>query len=304
MKNIGLKIFGAAIIAAVCFGFAFYGFLAAKPKKATFPPEIKIMSFNMRFANTTEQNPENNWDNRKEYFISVLRKYDADIIGFQEATGRQNDFIASQAGDVYDHFEVYRTIDPDSQLYPILRLSDESSSVFYRKDRFTPLETSCFWLSETPGVLSRGWDAAAYRICTKIVFLDNATGKKFTYYNAHFDHKGTVAREESAKLICSKVLTKGEPAIVTGDMNIKEGSSYYDILLSGNLIDAKFVAPDSDTGRTAQEWNASVTAGLPIDYILVTADFEVFSYKILRDVNAKGNPPSDHFPILSVIKQK
>ena len=42
----------------------------------------------------------------------------------------------------------------------------EHSAIFYRTDKFDVIEKGDFWLSETPDVPSKGWDAVLPRICS------------------------------------------------------------------------------------------------------------------------------------------
>ena len=62
-----------------------------------------------------------------------------------------------------------------------------------------------FWLSESPEMASRGWDAALNRIVTWVHLQDRKSGKEFFHFNTHFDHKGREARENSARLILDKI---------------------------------------------------------------------------------------------------
>ena len=81
----------------------------------------------------------------------------------------------------------------------------ESSPIFYRKDRFTVLDSGTFWLSETPEVIGgKSWDAAI----TRIALGDSArlaVNQEFLHLNTHFDHRGEVARTNSAALIVARL---------------------------------------------------------------------------------------------------
>ncbi len=46
------------------------------------------------------------------------------------------------------------------------RMKGEYACIFYDSSRYEKVRDSTFWLSPTPDVISRGWDAAIKRGCT------------------------------------------------------------------------------------------------------------------------------------------
>ena len=77
----------------------------------------------------------------------------------------------------------------------------ELAPIIYQKKRFELLEEGTIWLSETPQIPSKGWDAALNRIVTWGKFKDKYTTKVFYFFNTHFDHRGVTAREEGARFL-------------------------------------------------------------------------------------------------------
>ena len=53
---------------------------------------IKIMTFNLRTANANDHN-EARWDKRAPRTIETIKKYFPDLIGTQETTDRQLNFL-------------------------------------------------------------------------------------------------------------------------------------------------------------------------------------------------------------------
>ena len=102
----------------------------------------------------------------------------------------------------------------------------EHSAIFYRTDKFDIVEKGDFWLSETPDVPSKGWDAVLPRICSWGHFKCKDTGFEFLFFNLHMDHIGKKARVESAFLVQEKMKELGRgknlPAILTGDFNVDQ----------------------------------------------------------------------------------
>jgi endonuclease/exonuclease/phosphatase family metal-dependent hydrolase len=184
----------------------------------------------------------------------------------------------------------------------------EFSAIFYRKARFKSLESSTFWLSETPNVPSKGWDAAFPRIVTWVRLRDIKTGKTFFHFNTHFDHRGERARQESAQLLLDRIReTAGNlPVVVTGDFNFTESSDGYQLLTGNNsdrfvLRDARYSSQHEHHGPTStfNEFKALVS-GKKIDYVFVKGSIRVIQHGVLSDT-WDGRFPSDHSPVLAEI---
>jgi len=249
---------------------------------------FRVMTFNIRLM-TYEENPENNWERRKELVLNTIKKYDADLIGFQEVMLPQYQYLQQNLTD-YGFYGVDRTG----------TVFSESAAIFYRKSRFEVISEETFWLSETPEIVSKGWDAGVQRTCTVIKFKDKLNGKELYHYNTHFDNQGELAREKSAELVLEKIKDLNN-VILSGDLNTREGSDVYNNLVSGTLKDSKYLAPEDNTdeGGTTQGFG-TFTRTIPIDFIMVTESyFKVTNYKIIRDTSEDGHYPSDHFPIFA-----
>ncbi len=147
------------------------------------------MTFNIRVDVPSDS--LNSWPYRKAKAASMIRFHQADIVGLQEALAGQLEDLAAGLPD-YDWFGVGRDDGHDQ---------GEFMAIFYLKKRFQVIKQSTFWLSETPQIPGKGWDAACNRIVTWGEFKDNITGKVFYHFNTHFDHMGEIARQESAKLL-------------------------------------------------------------------------------------------------------
>ena len=153
---------------------------------------LKIMTYNIRLDVASDG--ENAWPNRKDFFTSQIQFYAPDIFGVQEAMPNQVNDIAS-ALPSYTHVGIAREGEGKG----------ESSSIFYKKERFLVQQSNTFWLSETPDVISKGWDAAYNRVCTYALFKDLKTKKTFWVFNTHLDHIGEEARTKGLELILSKM---------------------------------------------------------------------------------------------------
>ena len=188
--------------------FFIFSFIFCLPSQA----QMEIMSYNVRFANETDG--ENSWSLRKDYITSQIQFYEPDIMGVQEAVLEQLEYFK-------DHLEGYEYVGVGRDDG---KTKGEFSAIFYDTQKLDLLKEDTFWLSETPEKVSVGWDAAMERVCTYALFKDKDSEKRFWVFNSHFDHIGEKAREESAKLILSKIEeinTEDLSVIFLGDLNLE-----------------------------------------------------------------------------------
>lgn len=248
----------------------------------------KVMTYNIRLDIASDG--ENRWDNRKEMLAKQVEFYEPDFLGVQEALPQQMQYLDSALVD-YNFIGVGRD-DGKSK--------GEHSAIFYKSKKFKVLQQSTFWLSETPAVPSKGWDAAYNRVCSYGLFENRDTKQKIWVFNTHFDHVGDVARVESAKLILQKIkeLNKENlPFIVMGDFNL-EPDAVPITVIKKELLDTRDVSEFvfGPTGTfNAFEFNKPVTKR--IDYIFIPkTGLEAKKYAILSD-SKDCRYPSDHLPV-------
>ena len=176
---------------------------------------LSVMTFNMRYDNP--EDGQNNWRFRRERIAGVIKAQEVDVLGTQELLSNQFDDLSGLLTG-YQGVGVGRLDGAESGEY---------CAVFFRKDRFTLLDSGTFWLSETPEVVgSLGWDGACERIATWVVLRDR-DGRELFFIDTHLDHVGQVARDEGVSLLMKRIetLSGGRPVILTGDFNSEPGSS-------------------------------------------------------------------------------
>ena len=251
------------------------------------------MSYNIRLD--LKSDGENWWEKRKDKVAALMNYYEADFIGMQEVLHQQLVYLKDSLYG-YDFIGVAR--DDGKQ-------AGEYSCIFFKKDKYTLIRQSTFWLSPTPDTPSKGWDAALNRVCTYGLFKNNKTKKTFWVFNTHFDHIGKTARLESAKLILKKIEelnTTNLPVVLIGDFNSKpEDDPSRAIMekMQNTRNISKVVHGNADT------WNAFKFNERPngcIDYIFVSPNkyLHVSKFATLTD-SYDMKYPSDHFPIMATL---
>lgn len=250
--------------------------------------DLSVMTYNIKLDYPKEG--ENSWTNRKPFLINQIKFYEPDVLGVQEAMPNQMKEMDSLLED-YSYVGVGRDDGKDSGEY---------SAIFYKKDNLKVLESSTFWLSETPQKVSMGWDAVCNRVCTYALFKNKRTKQKFWVFNTHFDHVGEIARKASAILLIQKIKelnTKNLPVILMGDFNLEPESENITYITT-HLKDSKEVSLSKPFGPsgTFNGFNFHEPVTRRIDYIFVSSKIKVNTHAVLSD-NWDCKYPSDHLPV-------
>jgi endonuclease/exonuclease/phosphatase family metal-dependent hydrolase len=258
--------------------------------------ELKVATFNLRYANKTDSG--NLWVDRAPLVAALIEFHDFDIFGTQEALKNQLDDITA----ALPAYAVYGLGRDDG------KEKGEFSAIFYKKNRFTVLKKGDFWLSETPEKPSLGWDATCCnRICSWLYLQDKKSNKKFYFFNAHFDHQGVKARQESSKLVLKKIaaIAGSQPVIFTGDLNGNQESDWYLALSNSDILKDTYkqVKKPYDINPSFNGFGTLLTRSGIIDHIFVSKHFVTKKWGILSD-NFHGKYPSDHFPVEAVVELK
>jgi endonuclease/exonuclease/phosphatase family metal-dependent hydrolase len=253
---------------------------------------VKVMTYNIRYA--TPNDGVNEWSKRASKVYDLIKKYDPDIIGVQEA-------LQSQLEDIVTNLPQYTYVGVGRDDG---KTAGEYSAILYRKNKFTITEQNTFWLSETPEVPgSKSWDAAITRIVTWGRFRDKKSSQEFMIINTHFDHKGKEARLESARFLKKKAadLSKGLPSVVMGDLNCKREDPPYSALMSTEGLALTDPAPANPPGTFCSFTVNSIPCN-PIDYIFHSSDWRSENYAVIQD-NDGTYYPSDHLPVMVTLKK-
>ncbi len=248
--------------------------------------EITAMSFNIR--NSGGDTDEHKWDNRKAACLSMINEIRPALIGMQEVRPDQKTYFEN---NLKDYIMIGLARDGKGA-------SSEYSSICFRSDIFTMKSNGTFWLSETPDLMSKGWDGACYRICTWAKFSIRSSGKEIFFFNTHLDHKGKEARKQGLLLIQEKIKKiAGDNAfvILTGDFNMKPGNDNITSFATYmNSLRDQFAGGKYYNAPTYNNWGASCSI---IDYIW-SLNANSTSYEVINGMYDGVSYISDHYPIM------
>jgi endonuclease/exonuclease/phosphatase family metal-dependent hydrolase len=254
---------------------------------------VRVMTFNVRYG--TAPDGDNRWELRRELLLRVIRDFDPDLLGVQEAVRGQVDVISAAL--------------PGHACVGIGRNADggnEYSAIFYRRTRFDLASADTFWLSDepqTPG--SHTWGNELPRVCTWVRLLDRTNATRLAYFNTHWDHQSQPARLASGKHMATRIAERtaaGEPVIVTGDFNAGEDNPAIAALTrDGKLLADTFrrLHPAERAAGTFHGFSG-VVGPAKIDGVFVSPEWQVDAADI---VHTHDGPryPSDHCPVTATV---
>lgn len=256
---------------------------------------LRLMTYNIRLDVASDG--ANAWPHRRQWVADQIRWLRPDIFGMQEVVPRQKaDLIADLPR--YRFFGEGR--DPKG--------AGEATPIAFDTQRFTFVEGGTFWLSPTPDISSKGWDAAHPRIVTWARLKFSGTRQGVLAVNTHWDHIGFKARRESAKQMLAWIgehVRRCERVVVFGDFNSELGSEPMKALTQGEvkLRDSRALSKSPPFGPvgTFNAFNPAPTEAKAIDHVLLGEGVEVERYAVFAQV-IEGRVPSDHYPVLVDLK--
>ena len=257
-------------------------------KKVSGPDTLSVISFNIRMGEGKDGT--NSWQYRCPATIYMLRDKQPDIFGLQEAYDYQVLFIQENMRD-YKNVGVGRE---DG------KHKGEHMSIFYNKKKVSLLKWGTFWLSDTPGKPSKGWDAACIRTATWALMKDKRSGRKFYYVNTHLDHVGKEAQKNGLALIVEKIKEMNPdnlPMVLTGDFNVVSSDP---VLSDLNRImkNARVSAERTDNLNSFNGWGKSSSI---IDYIYYSGFASCPKFETIQKKYGDFPFISDHYPIKAVL---
>jgi endonuclease/exonuclease/phosphatase family metal-dependent hydrolase len=256
------------------------------------PQSLRVMTYNIRLDLASDG--VNAWANRRQWVAAQVLWLRPDIFGMQEV-------LPNQKADLAAALPPYRLFgggrDDGKDL-------GEASPIGFDTRRFQFEDGGMFWLSPTPDVPSKGWDAAYPRIVTWVRLRIRGTRQVLLAINTHWDHIGVVARRQSSAQMVRWIAVNArccDQVLVFGDFNAGIDSVEMRGLTQGGqaLRDARAASKSAPFGPqgTFNEFKAAPTESRTIDHVMIDARIEVDRFAVFSQV-IEGRVPSDHYPVL------
>lgn len=250
--------------------------------------KINMISFNLRCCDDPNGN---SIAERAPRLRKILPQYNADILCFQEISEPWQPYLEADYTNEYEMYLQFR-----NQTGYL-----EALAILWKKEKFECVDRGCFWLSDTPEVESRGWDAVynCFRICIYAILKEKETGRSFVVMNTHygFGDKGQI---DSCNLIhaYSKKISH-LPTFVTGDFNMHYTSPAYETMTQ--LFRDVNTYTANDLRSTWHNYAPEVITNSHIDYCFVDEKITPVQQVILTDT-VDGKFPSDHFGLYCTLE--
>ncbi|KAJ9649004.1 hypothetical protein H2199_000917 [Coniosporium tulheliwenetii] len=261
-------------------------------KAPTQPLPIRLITHNIRYATARPFKGEEKWPVRlpkllAELKFNTLHNPEA-FICLQEALHHQLvDILQGLNSGIADPKQQWSYVgvgrDDGKQ-------AGEYSPILFRRTSWEVREFETIWLSETPDVPSKGWDAGSIRILTKAVFQHRESGREVRGFNTHLDDRGEKARLEAAKMIVKEVERDHAelPVFLAGDMNSETHQEAYRVLNSPEspLRDLRDAVPEGRGPKGKDMWDVK-------GYAVLESRFEDGVYSsdhraVVGDVELRG----------------
>ncbi|CAK7243104.1 MAG: hypothetical protein STHCBS139747_004612 [Sporothrix thermara] len=288
--------------------------------------QVRIMTYNIRFANPNPVQGEEPWEVRCPKLCSQIRFATSGLaavfVCLQEVLHRQlvnimDELTSYGEGEHWSYIGRGREDgEEDGEYSPIL----------YRTNTWACERKGTFWLSDKPDVPSVGWDAALKRIVTMGQFKHHVTGIRVIAMNTHFDHRGKVARMQSARLIVAlskqwrdslaETDTQDDrlhepgtlddpyvPIFLAGDFNSREDDGAYKAITAPDaMVDLRSLLPDAKhygyTKNTYTSFGEPGEVPKRIDFLFVD-DFSLNEHRRRATPDAtKGKVEARTFAVL------
>ena len=175
----------------------------------------------------------------------------------------------------------------------------EHSAIFYNKDKYNPIETNTYWLSDTPNKCSRYEESAYIRIFTYAIFERKSDGFRFMHINTHLDFNSALQVKQVGKML-ELVDAIGFEGLTfaTGDYNMTPGAAAYQMMLDAGFVNS------FDEARIKSEPNIKSM----IDFVFVrdnTAELRVENHYVANEqedrVYNEDMFPSDHTAVYGTV---
>lgn len=251
--------------------------------------KLKVMTFNIRCKNGSDG--INSFDNRKKKILKAIADEFPDIIGFQEVTDVQREFLKENICDKYTVLGCGRNSD----------YRGEAVSIAFKKDVFELVSFETFWLSSTPKLPGSRYEGSDQSNCPRLTVHAELSAKELSaplhFFNTHLDHIGSSAKLLGITQIIQKISEVKGGFVLTGDFNSHPDSEV--IRAINEITDPVFKEATENISHTFHAFG-NLDHDCKIDYIFTNGK-PMESYAV-EDGGENGIYISDHFPICAFIE--
>lgn len=259
--------------------------------------DVVAMTYNIRNGHP---DAGHDWSTRAPLVAEVVRRNAPDVLGAQEVLLRQLRDLHRLLPE-YDVHGQGRDGGDEGEFGP----------VFWRRDRFVPVDAGQFWLSDTPDVVgSNTWNGLCTRCATWVRLRDVHDGAEFVFANTHLDHEesshGDEVRTRSARLIAERLDARpglaAHPIVLTGDVNETPDGPAHAALAAAGLAEAGGGPTRRDPTFHDPTFHDYGRAERParIDGIFVTIAVRVLGEFV--DAAGVARAASDHYPVVARLR--
>ncbi len=253
--------------------------------------EIRLVNYNLLFTGYV-------FSARASCFADFLNTYSPDVVCLQEIAIEWYDYLHTVLPALgYTYVEVQ--VQTDTGVVPTYH-SDSTNPIIYKTDKFDLVATGGTFVSEDGTSTGKKWDSVnRNRTINYAVLESKASSNQFTVLSTHGILTGDNAKIQHgnmAKNLANQLMEQYNcPSYILGDMNMDEGSKYYQNMVSNTgYADSKYIAKNSSYrltgalfGKTpygatdkVNPWNQEPTT---IDYVFVPNGTQVKNYRVVDD---------------------
>lgn len=242
---------------------------------------MRVLTHNIRHETDAPFKNEKHWRDRRQLVLNELdyhtRGHDETLVCLQEVCHGQLEDLNAGLNPSPTQKWAWIGVGRDDGIQ-----AGEYSPIFYQPSIWNLLHWETVWLSETPTLPSKSWDAASIRIVTIGVFNHRLSGDNVLALNTHLDDQGSRSRLEAARIIRAKIDEYHEGkygsnisgVFVTGDLNSEETQeAYLDFTKEGGLNDTYNLVPASQRYGNLNTYTGFGFEGEPptrIDFVLLS----------------------------------
>ena len=271
---------------------------------------LKVLTCNIRVDLPEDAEKGLGWKDRRKSCLYVIKKQQADLIGFQEVLRGQ---FLDLKESLPDYF-AFGFDGPEMDRFKEGYHGIAKNPIFFAKKRFELLTAGGYWLSETPlqaGSIS--WGSARARNATWVRLLDKKTNKEIRLINLHLDHVSNEAKEKQMDVVLKDAAQYQQDfvQILTGDFNVGMDSKVYENVLRAGWEDCFVPRNDGQSNNDGQKIEGTTNGFKPIndprqakakkiDFIFIKGPIKASSSQIIKD-KLGDVYASDHYFVNAVV---